>query len=142
MHHWFQLLEDGKEVCAIFPDFKKAFDSVPHIPLVEKLQHIGLNAHLISWIKNYLTARMQQVVVEGATSNPLPVLSGVPQGSVLGPLLFLIYINDITTVSLTESSQQVLYADDVLLYRAITCLADTRAIQRDVEEVQKWADNN
>ena len=142
VHHWFQLLEDGKEVCAIFLDFKKAFDSVPHIPLVEKLQHIGLNAHLISWIKNYLTARMQQVVVEGATSNPLPVLSGVPQGSVLGPLLFLIYINDITTVSLTESSQQVLYADDVLLYRAITCLADTRAIQRDVEEVQKWADNN
>ena len=92
VHHWFELLEDGKEVCAVFLDFKKAFDSVPHIPLLEKLQRIGLDAHLIMWIKNYLTLRMQSVAVDGATSNPMPVLSGVPQGSVLGPLLFLIYI--------------------------------------------------
>ena len=142
VHHWFELLEDGKEVCAVFLDFKKAFDSVPHIPLLEKLQRIGLDAHLIMWIKNYLTPRMQSVAVDGATLNPMPVLSGVPQGSVLGPLLFLIYINDITTISLSTLSQCILYADDVLLYRPITCSYDVRAIKFDIEEVEQWADSN
>ena len=142
VHHWFELLEDGKEVCVVFLDFKKAFNSVPHIPLLEKLQRIGLDAHLIMWIKNYLTLRMQSVAVDGATSNPMPVLSGVPQGSVLGPLLFLIYINDITTISLSTLSQCILYADDVLLYRPITCSYDVRAIKFDIEEVEQWADSN
>ena len=142
VHHWFELLEDGKEVCAVFLDFKKAFDSVPHIPLLEKLQRIGLDAHLIMWIKNYLTLRMQSVAVDGATSNPMPVLSGVPQGSVLGPLLFLICINDITTISLSTLSQCILYADDVLLYQPITCSYDVRAIKFDIEEVEQWADSN
>ena len=94
------------------------------------------------WIKNYLTLRMQSVAVDGATSNPMPVLSGVPQGSVLGPLLFLIYINDITTISLSTLSQCILYADDVLLYRPITCSYDVRAIKFDIEEVEQWADSN
>ena len=94
------------------------------------------------WIKNYLTLRMQSVTVDGATSNPMPVLSGVPQGSVLGPLLFLIYINDITTISLSTLSQCILYADDVLLYRPITCSYDVRAIKFDIEEVEQWADSN
>ena len=115
---------------------------MPHIPLLEKLQRIGLDAHLIMWIKNYLTLRMQSVAVDGATSNPMPVLSGVPQGSVLGPLLFLIYINDITTISLSTLSQCILYADDVLLYRPITCSYDVRAIKFDIEEVEQWADSN
>ncbi|MGJ8945895.1 hypothetical protein AB9K17_23685, partial [Salmonella enterica subsp. enterica serovar Kentucky] len=74
----------------------------------------------LSWLFDYLTQRKQQVVVDGATSNQVSVVSGVPQGSVLGLLLFSIYINGITEVSISPRSYRVLYADDVLLYRGIS----------------------
>ena len=79
-HEWFQRLEEGKEICAEYFDFKKAFDSVPHRPLITKLQQIGIPNHMLVWISNYLTDRSQKVVVNGATSESMPVLSGVPQG--------------------------------------------------------------
>ena len=84
-HDWFTLLEEGKEISAVFFDLTKAFDSVPHRQLIAKLEAIGLNVYIINWIKNYLTHRTQTVVLNGASSQPLPVLSRVPQGSVLGP---------------------------------------------------------
>ena len=105
-HEWFQRLEEGKEICALFFDFKKAFDSVPHRPLITKLQQMGIPYHLLVWISSYLTVltnRSQEVVVNGATSESMPVLSGVPQGSVLGPLLFLIYIDGITDLKLHQN---------------------------------------
>ena len=78
---------------------------------------------------DYLSQRKQRVVVEGATSSQAPVSSGVPQGSVLGPLLFSIYTDDITGVALSPQSDLVLYADDVLLYRIISCLEDVLMLQ-------------
>ena len=85
-HNWLQLLESGRDIGAIFFDFKKAFDSVPHHALMDKLKAINLNPLLLHWIQS------QQVLVNGEKLDPLPVLSGVPQGSIIGPLLFLIYI--------------------------------------------------
>ena len=139
---WLEMMESGIEAAAVFFDFTKAFDSVPHKPLIEKLQAIGLDAYLVQWITDYLTNRMQYVVVNGVASKPLSVISGVPQGSVLGPLLFLIFINGIAELPLSPESKLVMYADDILLYRPIRQASDYHLLQQDVEALGEWANNN
>jgi len=136
IHEWHQILDSGSEVCAVFFDLKKAFDSVPHRSLIEKLRHLNINVYVLRWITDYLTGRRQCVGVEGATSLPLPVLSGVPQGSVLGPLLFIIYIDGLTNVLPNGSIS--LYADDLLLYRPIRSSSDYQALQEDVDALADW----
>ena len=89
VHTWLQALESGNEILAIFYDLRKAFDSVPHAPLLEKLQATGIHHHILKWVCSYLTERIQRVVVGGKSSPPLPVLSGVAtSGLGAGTLVF------------------------------------------------------
>ena len=99
----------------IYFDLAKAFDSVPHDLLVLKLQTFGINGKLLNWFKDYLSNRYQRVVIDGAHSDWLTVDSGVPQGSILGPLQFILYNNDLPDV-LTEQTKIGIFADEILRY--------------------------
>ena len=132
-----QNFESKTQTDVVVLDFSKAFDVVPHQRLLHKLDHYGIRGTTINWIQNFLTNRTQKVVVDGSSSESARVRSGVPQGTVLGPLLFLTYINDLPS---TVSSQVRLFADDCLLYRPIKCRADQEQLQRDLSALQDWAD--
>ena len=117
-------------------DFSKAFDKVPHSRLYLKLQHYGIDGSILLWIKSFLTCRSQYVVLEGKNKYSKQVLSGVPKGTVLAPLLFLLYINDVPAC---VNSKVKLYADDVLLYSYIHSESDCIALQQDLDKLTEWA---
>ncbi len=106
-------IDKGEIPFSIFIDLSKAFDTRDHQILIQKLHHYGIQGTQLNWFKNYLTDRTQAVKFNGEISSPLSLKTGVPQGSVLGPLLFLIYINDITYVS--RLLQEIIFADDTSL---------------------------
>ena len=108
---------------------------------MKKLSIIGINPYLLQWITDYLSDRTQFVGVNGVSTATQPVLSGVPQGSVLGPLLFLIHIDGITSIPLSDSSM-LLYADDLLLYRAIRDTHDFSRLQQDINCLHHWIKEN
>ncbi|XP_074616985.1 uncharacterized protein LOC141876332 isoform X2 [Acropora palmata] len=117
-------------------DFSKAFDTVPHARLLKKLEHYGINELVLGWIRSWLLNRSQRVIIDGASSNEVSVRSGVPQGTVLGPLMFLIYINDIGE---HITSNLRLFADDSLLYSAIDIPQDCLALQEDLDKLSQWS---
>ena len=119
-------LDEGEQCDTIYLDLAKAFDSLPHQLLIHKLRSYGINGNLLAWIKDYLTHRTQSVILEGVKSNKKPVLSGVPQGSILGPLLFIMYINDLTS---TTQHDLYLYADDAKLMSVINDISDCHNLQ-------------
>ena len=135
-HEWFALLDRGLEVGSVFFDLTKAFDSVPHWQLLSKLEETGLNTYLIHWIADSLTGRTQSVVliVTAATC-----CVWCPSWLCLGTLLFLTYVNDMNDAGISDGSKLILYADDVLLYRAIRCQIDYTALQHDVDVLAAWA---
>lgn len=134
----FDNLESGKQTDLIVMDFSKAFDKVDHNLLIYKLFNLGIDLKTVSWIKSFLKNRSQSVVVEGKQSPTVPVLSGVPQGSVLGPCLFLAYINDLPD---SLKSRTRLFADDTIVYLTINSESDPEILQNDLKKLEQWESN-
>ena len=132
----YKAIDNRQKTDILYLDFKKAFDSVPHQELLFKLWRMGITGPLWSWFQSYLSLRRHFVSVDGANSSSLPVLSGVPQGSILGPLLFLIYINDLPTS--IQHSSCYLFADDTKFIKAISSFNDCLLLQQDISSVQTW----
>ncbi|CAL4249629.1 unnamed protein product [Meganyctiphanes norvegica] len=130
------ILDEHDPVDAIYLDCKKAFDTVPHRRLLAKLQAYGITGKVLKWIECFLSDRSQRVIVKGILSDSLPVWSGVPQGSVLGPILFLIFINDLLE-GITSSGK--LFADDSKLFRRIKSDEDRDILQNDLTKLQEWS---
>ena len=118
-------------------DLSKAFDTVPHLKLLTKLDHYGIKGSIHTWITNFLTKRKLKVLIEGEASEEAVVESGVPQGTVLWPLLFLCHLNDLPNA---VTSTVRLFADDCLLYKEINCTADQEELQNDIDNLGKWVE--
>jgi len=129
-------MDNKKQVDLVFLDFCKAFDKVPHRRLLNKLKYYGITGDLVKWIVQWLTKRSQQVTLENYASSKLPVKSGFPQRTVLGPLMFLLYINDIDENILSTIR---LFADDCVIYRIIESVEDSLCLQSDLHTIYSWA---
>ena len=140
LDHYQNILEsmsNGEDVDVVYLDFAKAFDKVDHCVLLEKLKRIGITGSVLKWIEDFLRNRTQQVTVEGATSSESIVVSGVPQGSVLGPLLFLIHIGDMTDT--IQHSRASSFADDTRVLRPVSSVQDCELLQSDLQRIYDWA---
>ena len=133
-------MENGINVDTVYLDFSKAFDKVDHQIIIEKLMILGIGGKLLKWIKSFLQNRHQRVIVNGFCLDLSNVLSGVPQGSVIGRLLFLIHIGDIDA-DLLHSFLST-YADDTRASQGIASLRDASLLQMDLNAIYCWATNN
>ncbi|XP_072182188.1 uncharacterized protein [Diadema setosum] len=136
VHDWSSILQKRSQVDTIFLDFQKAFDRVPHQRLRIKLQYYGISGDTLNWIMAFLSDRTQCVVVDGSKSSWQNVPSGVPQGSVIGPTLFLIFINDIQE---NIKSSLRLFADDCVIYKEILSDDDHHILQKDLLQLSSWS---
>ena len=136
LEEWTQALDEGHGVDAIFLDYQKAFDTVHHQRLISKLKGYGIGGILLKWIQDFLTNRKMRVVLNGHETDWAAVLSGVPQGSVLGPLLFLIYVNEIPEII---KSCVKMFADDTKLWRKIQSEEDEQILQQDLDRLEDWS---
>ena len=138
VHKMYEALERGEDICLVFLDVSKAFDKVFHEGLIFKLASFGVEGTLLQWFKSHLAGRSPRVVINGQESDWLDISAGVPQGSILGPLLFVIYVNDIVDQMETNP---FLFADDTSLMECITDPNQSFArTNRDLERLDKWAD--
>ena len=136
---WMEAIEQGDSVDAIYLDFAKAFDTVPHQSLLVKLAGYGIGGKVLQWIAAFLEGRRQRVLVNGSKSSRSPVTSGIPQRSVLGPMLFVCYINDMPDV---VDSPIYMFADDTKIFRQMTAQSDQVTLQKDLRQLEartrKW----
>ena len=139
--HVLSLMEEGKNVDVTYLDFSKAFDKVDFSIVLNKMKEIGIGGKIHSWIESFLTDREQIVVVNGHQSDPVPVLSGVPQGSVLGPLIFLILMYDIDAGIINDSILRS-FADDTRATREVSNVKDCSLVQEDLLQIYDWAETN
>jgi len=132
----------GGQVAVIYIDFAKAFDTVPHRRLLNKIKSYNINQRLILWIQDFLCSRKQSIGVNGEFSSWFDVVSGIPQGSILGPLLFLVYINDLPELcaSQDDSSKLYLYADDAKISKVVSKKTDQLDLQAIMNTVKTWSD--
>ncbi|KAK4315457.1 hypothetical protein Pmani_013373 [Petrolisthes manimaculis] len=133
---WTQVIDEGGAVDVAYCDLKKAFDTVAHKRLIEKVKRYNITWELLGWIESFISERKQCVVVQGEKSDMKNKLSRVPQGSVLGPLLFVTW-NDLEEV--VENSNMFLYADDTEIFKEIRKLEECEALQEDLEKMENWS---
>ncbi|CAB4033772.1 Hypothetical predicted protein, partial [Paramuricea clavata] len=134
LHYIGSILDSGKQTDIIFMDMSKAFDKVSHTALINKLQQYNIGGSLLQWFTSYLRDRQQRVTTLGATSSKKPVCSGVPQGSILGPILFLLYVNDLPDA--VTNSTVACFADDTKIFRRIDSITDAMLLQDDINNLQ------
>ena len=133
---WNNIYDQGIPWDTIYMDFAKAFDKVPHKRLIHKIKGIGIQGTVLTWIINFLNKRQQRVILNNDTSDWADVISGIPQGSVLGPILFIIFINDLPK---EVKSYIKIFADDTKLFRAIKNIKDIDGIQQDITKLTEWS---
>ena len=136
IHKWMQQLDQKIPVDAIYLDFSKAFDTVPHNRLIHKLSSYGIRGKLLDWIRSFLSDRSQYVTVNGCSSSSAPVTSGVPQGSVLGPVLFIYYINDLPDSTISELIN--IFVDDKKTHTGIHKIDDNIKLQSCIDDLTEW----
>ena len=133
---WSKYYDESKQIDNIYLDIKKAFDTIPHDRLLLKLKRYGFDGQLLNWVKDFLSGRRQRVMLNGKCSGWKKVTSGVPQGSVLGPILFIIYVNDIP-----DSLQHFckIFADDTKVYAAVDKRSDQESLQQILLKLSEWS---
>ena len=136
LEEWTSMLDKNDNLDVLYCDFKKAFDSVPHKRLMVKINSFGIEGNVGKWIENFITGRRQRVCIKDSKSTWVDVTSGVPQGSVLGPLLFVLYINDLPEAITCLSK---LYADDTKIYQAVNNAKDAEIFQENIKQLWNWS---
>ena len=136
MDKWTEILDRGEVIDVVYCDFQKAFDTVQHKRLIEVFAYYGFTNPLLSWVKDFLTGGTQQVIVNGCISRKYEVTSGVPQGSVLGPVLFVIYIN--LLIEKSNSKNLYVYADYLQIFEEIKGAEDADGLQKEIDTLYDW----
>ena len=135
LDYWNKSVDEGKQVDTIYLDIRKAFDSISHRRLLQKLEAYGIEGEVLVWVRDFLKGRRQRVMLNGKSSDWMDVSSGVPQGSVLSPVLFIIYINDMPDMLRKYCK---MFADDAKLYSAISTTDDQEELQDDLFDSCDW----
>ena len=138
MNIWTEILDLGGALDVVYCDFMKAFDKVPHRRLIHKIENYGITGNILGWIDSFLSDRTQCININQASSKTTNVTSGIPQGSVLGPILFVLYINDLPEV-VSPGTWIYLFADDTKIFRQIRSQDDRNILQNDVSKMVEWS---